>query len=218
MNKILALLTVGLVASVAVADIPPPPPPKGQKYVSVSNEVILGKDVTGYVFVQRVSMFPGAGVTFTKLDLSEKKATPMAAGGRRIFVNLLAVPQDAAQEFKTDAELFNALKANKVPGAHTLGFSGTATVSDKVKGGSVKWTYTITSIDAKGIKSKVEGEGLEQPAPEKKPLPPNDAPDEDAPGAGISAPRGGLWVAGVAAFAGIMFGGFWLVGRARRRV
>ena len=59
MNKLLALLMVGLIAGVAVADIPPPPPPKGKKYVTVSSEVKLAKDVTGYLFVKETSNPPG---------------------------------------------------------------------------------------------------------------------------------------------------------------
>jgi hypothetical protein len=219
MNKLLALLTVGAVAGVAVADVPPPPPPKGQKYVSVSSEVILGKGVSGYTFVQQVGMFPGGGATFNKLDLSDKKATAMAAGGRRRFVNLLAVPQDEAKGFATDDDLFSALKANKVKGAHHIGFPGTATVSDTVKGDAVKWTYTITAIDTKGIKTTVEGEGAPKPTARPEKAPANDSPDEEgAPGAAVAAPRGGMWIAGLAAFAGLLLGGFWLAGRIRHKV
>jgi hypothetical protein len=213
MNKLLALLTVGLIAGVAVADVPPPPPPKGQKYVSVSNEVVLAKDVTGYVFVQQTVSFPGGGSNAKKLTLSADKATAIAAGGRRMAVNLVAVPEDAAKEFKTDDELFDAIKAKKVKGAQSLGFNNTVTVSDKVNGNSVKWTYTITAIDAKGIKTKIEGEGYEAPATK----PAKDSPEDDADTPTVAqTPRGGTWVAGLAAFAAIMLGGMWLAGRTRR--
>ena len=46
------LLAVAAVTNAVRADIPPPPPPMGKKYVSVNHEVVLGKDVTGYVFVE----------------------------------------------------------------------------------------------------------------------------------------------------------------------
>jgi hypothetical protein len=221
MNRLLALLTVGMIAGAAVADIPPPPPPKGKKYVSVSNEVVLGKDVSGYVFVQSRQGFIGPGMlvsNYEKLEPSATKPTAIAAGGRRISVRLFAVPQDAAKQFKTDAELFEALKANKVTGAHSIAFDDTATVSDKVKGDSVKWTCTITAIDKDGIKKTVEGEGYEQPKDKpKKDGGKNDSPeDEDAPAA--TAPRGGTWIAGVAAFAALTLGGLWVAGRGRRRV
>jgi hypothetical protein len=226
MNRLLALLTVAVFAGVAVADIPPPPPPKGKKYVSVSTEVVLGKDVTGYVFVQARQGFSGPGMLvseYGRLELSATKPTALASGGRRISVGLFAVPQDAAKAFKTDAELFDALKARKVKGAHAIAFDDTVTVAESVKGNSVKWTYTITAIDKDGIKSKVEGEGYEPP-PEKKSKPadkpeendsPEDATEDAAP---TAAPRGGVWVAGLAAFAAITLGGLWLAGRSRRKV
>lgn len=205
MNRLLALLTVGLIAGVAVADIPPPPPPKGMKYVSVSNEVVLAKDVTGHVFVKAVNMVPPrAKPTYTKLELSTEKSTAIPEPARRVFVTLYAVPQDSAKEFKTDDELFEALGANKVKGAQRLFFNSTTTVSDTVKGDSVKWKYTITGVDDKGIKTKVEGEGY---------MPPPDTPKK---GKGPS-PTGTV-VAGIAAFMALMLGGMWLAGRARRKV
>src|SRR4051812_23627164 len=193
MNRLLALLTVAVFAGDAVADIPPPPPPKGKKYVSVSSEVVLAKDVTGYVFVKQTGSGPGRPMfSYEKLDLTADKARAISSGGRRTYATVIAVPQDVAKEFKADADLFAALEGNKVKGAHRLGVSGTATVSDTIKGDSVKWTYTATAVGKDGIKSKVEGEGYERP-PEKKPKAAdkpeqNDSP-EDEPLA--VAPRGG---------------------------
>lgn len=219
MNRILALFVVGSFAGAAVADIPPPPPPKGKKYVSVSSEVVLGRDVTGYVFVKQTSSGPGRPKNaYEKLELTPGKAKTVAAGGRRTYASLIAVPRDAAKEFRTDADLFAALEGNRVKGTHRLGFSSTATVSDTIKGDSVKWTYTVSAIDKDGIKSKVEGEGYEQPG--KKPKPgekpgENDSPDEGAP---TASARGGAWVAGLAAFLALTLGGLWLTGRGRRKV
>ncbi|AWM41541.1 hypothetical protein GobsT_74000 [Gemmata obscuriglobus] len=206
MKKLLpTLVVVLLLASAATADVPPPPPPKGKKYVSVTNEVVLGKDVTGYVFVQQVSSGFGAPqFTHEKLELTAGQAKAMAAGGRRALVSLFAVPQDAAKEFKTDAELFDALKAKKVKGAHRLDFASTATVSDQIKGNSVKWTHTVTAIDAKtGVKEKVEGEGYDEPKanPKKE---------------GSAVPPKGV-AAGLAITAGVLLGGLWLAARTRRQ-
>ena len=79
MRRLLALLVVGAIAGAAVADVPPPPPPKGKKYVSVSSEVVLAKDVTGYVFVQQVGVGFGAPkYTYEKLELTADKAKAMA--------------------------------------------------------------------------------------------------------------------------------------------
>lgn len=212
MNRLLALAAALLVAGHALADIPPPPPPKGKKYVSVSNEVVLGKDVTGYVFVQRVGTGPGRPTfTYEKVELTPGKAATVPTPGRRGSVALIAVPQDAAKEFKTDAELFDALKERKVKGTHDLGFPGSATVPDSIKGDTVKWTHTVTAIDPKGgFKATVEGEGR----PAAKGEAPGKPEEED--GAEARAPRGGTWVAGLAAALAAALGGLWAVGRARR--
>jgi len=224
MRRVLSILVLAAFAGVAVADIPPPPPPKGKKYVLVSNEVALGKDVTGYVFVKQVTSFPGMPEpSYAKLELKADKPTAIPEGGRRTFVTLFAVPEDVAKAFKTDADMFAAIGTGKLKGAQKIGFNSTATVSDKVKGDSVKWTTTITGIDAKGIKTKVEGDGHEEPKTKPKDgknNSPNDEDDSqtDAPVATTQTPRGGVLIAGIAATLAVMLGGFWLAGRTRRKV
>jgi hypothetical protein len=203
MTKLLTALALTLlVANVALADARPPVP-KGYKDVTVSNEVVLGKDVTGYVFIKRTSTFPGGGNTHVRLDLTADKAVTLPAAARRTAVALVAVPRDAAKEFKTDAELFDALRANKVKGVQTLALPGSAIVADSVKDGAVKWTYTITGIDEKGIKATVAGDGADKVLDKKK---------DKAP-----APVSTLVAGGAAALA-LTFGGLWLTGRARRKV
>ena len=59
-------------------------------------------------------------------------------------------------------KVFAALEAKKVKGAQAFGFPSTATVADSVKGDPVKWTYTITGVDEKGIRTRVEGEGADK--------------------------------------------------------
>jgi hypothetical protein len=206
MTRFVAVLfAVAGLASAARADIPPPPPPMGKKYVSVSNEVVLGKDVTGYVFVVQSSFGPGRPIiTHCKLELPVGKAVEIYVGGKHGSA-LYAIPEAVAKEFKTDQELYGALELGKVPGVHSIGFSGTTTVSRSVLGKSVKWTTTITGIDANGIKTKVEGKGAE---------PPN-KPGKDSPTA-VQTPHGVPCVGSIAAFAALTLGGFWLAGRTRR--
>lgn len=233
MCRLLAAALVAVMAGVAVADIPPPPPPKGKKYVNVASEVKLAKDVTGYVFVSERSNTPGRPVfSYKKLELSPDKTVAISDGGRRAFDSLVAIPQDAAKEFKTDAELFAAVEGNKLKGTHRLRLSGSATVPDTIKGDTVKWTYTVSAIDDKGIKATVEGEGYEPPKPKKgdaKEPPKEDDDSSDLPPElyrcgtepDLASPltaRGGPVVAGVAAGAALTFGGLWLVGRGRRKV
>jgi hypothetical protein len=194
---VLAALAVGT----ATADIAPPPPPKGKKYVNVTHEVKLGKDVKGYVFVAQTTTGPGRpNVTTSKLDLGEK-ATTVVSGGRRNSATLFAVPEVAAKEFKTEKELFDAVTGKKVKGVQTLSVYGSATVSDTVKGDSVTWTYTITGIDDKGMKTDVSGDGAEEQKPEKK--------EEKK----LAFAEPGYLIGGLAVAVGIAFGGLWLIRR-----
>jgi hypothetical protein len=230
MSRLLATVLVAAVAGVAVADVPPPPPPKGKKYVSVASEVKLAKDVSGYIFVSESSNNPGRPMfSYKKLDLSTDKAVPVSDGGRRAFASVVAVPVDAAKEFKTDADLFAAVEGNKIKGTHRLDLAGSATVPDTIKGESVKWTYTITAVDAKGVKATVEGDGYVPPKAKKEPK--NDKEEEEGePGAGNDPEfqsvandftNGGTrpypLAAGVAAALALVFGGLWLAGRSRRK-
>jgi len=196
-----ALGLVLATAGVALADIPPPPPPKGYKYISVENELVVAKDVTGYVFVEIVSNFlPAAETTGTKLVPKDGKPLALSAVGRRSFVRVYAVPADAAKGYAKDEELFAALEKNKVKGAHAIAFTGTATVPDSIKGETVKWTTTVTAVGAKGVQKKVEGEGYGKEPKGKRPQ-----------------AQGGVVVAGVLAALALALGGAWLVGRTRRK-
>lgn len=199
-----ALLLAAVLAGPAAADLAVPPP-KGKKFVNVTSEVQLGKEVRGYVFVLQEWKGPGRPTsTTTKLDLTDTKATEVLVGGRRNSGTLFAVPESAAREFKTDKELFAAVEGKKVKGVQSLALPGNAAVSDAVKADAVRWTYTITAVDDKGIQSSVAGEGVEK-AEEKK-------PDEKKPLAGIEP---GYLIGGIAAALAVTFGGLWLVRRKR---
>ena len=172
------------------------------KKLATDSEAALAKDVTGYTFVTQVTEFRPAPAKpkYAKVALAGDKAVAMPAAGRRAFVALIAVPQDAAREFKSDDDLFAALEAKKVKGAQAFGFPSTATVADSVKGDPVKWTYTITGVDEKGIRTRVEGEGADKQLEKKGKGP-----------APVSA-----WMAGGALALALTLGGLWLAGRARR--
>jgi hypothetical protein len=188
-------------AGVALADIPPPPPPKGYKYISVDNELVVAKEVSGFVFVQQVTNYrPAPQHTFTKIEVKDGKPVAVPEGGRRVYVQLYAVPADVAKGYAKDEELFEALEKKKAKGAHALAFTGTATVSDSIKGEKVKWTTTVTAIGEKGIEKKIEGEGYGQEPKGKRPQ-------------AQAAPV----VAGVLAALALALGGAWLVGRNRRK-
>ncbi len=200
-RSLAAVVLAAVAASVATADIPPPPPPKGKKYVNVTHEVKVGKDVKGYVFVAQTTTGPGRPTTTSrKVELGEKAVT-VVTGGRRNYGVLYAVPEAAAKEYKSDKELYDAVAGKKVKGVHELTFSGTDTLSDTVKGDGVTWTHTITGIDEKGIKTDVKGDGVEKAEPEKK------GEKKEA----FAAP--GYLIGGAAAAVAVALGGLWLVRR-----
>jgi hypothetical protein len=205
MNRfVVVLFALAVLASAVKADIPPPAPPIGKKYVSVDHEVVLSKEVPGYVFVVQSNFGPGRPIiTHHKLELPVGKAVAIDVGGKH-GSSLYAIPEATAREFKTDQELFDALKKGTVPGVQRIGFGATATVSRRVLGNSVKWTHTITSIDANGIHTKVEGKGYEPPeSPEKN--------DKLHARGWPCATFGALSLA-------MLFGGLWRVSRNRRAV
>lgn len=202
----LAILCVALALGVARSDALPDPPPKGRKVVQVTSEVMLAKGVTGYVFVRDFGEYSGReGVSSTQswLDLDEKDATEIAKGGHhKSFARVYAIPETTANKFDTNRELLNAVKDKQLKDSHFFSVARQATVSDKVKGKVVTWTYTITGIDEKeGIKVEIKGEGYEKPADKK---------DEKKP---LALAEPGTLIGGIAAALAVTLGGLWLVGR-----
>lgn len=200
------LTTVVLLASVALADIPIPPPAKDEKDVSVTSEVLLGKGVSGWVFVQAVGHGPGAPRwNYERVELSEKTAKGMANNARYTYVRLIAVPEAAVKEFKTDKDLFAALEKQSVKGVHEASVGGGTTRMKKseVKGDSLTRKYTITAIDPKeGIKTSLVTEGLVDEKPKK--------PEEKKP---LAFAEPGYLIGGIAAAVSVTLGGMWLVRR-----
>lgn len=201
MRFVASVLVLAVAAGVASAD-GLVPPPKGKKFVSVTGEVLIGKDVKGYVFVQKAGTGgrPGSAKhTLSKVELDEKKplALPIPTG-RFGYVILLAVPEDAAKEYKTEKELFEALDKKAVKGVQQISISSQQmAVDEKVKENKVTWTYTITGVDEKGIKATVTGDGYEEPKKDKP----------------LALAEPGYLVGGVAAALAVTFGGLWLVRR-----
>lgn len=214
MRTLLGLLL--MLPPLALANVPPAPlPPRDKKFVEVKSEVLLGKDVTGYVFVFHEKSNPRSepGDRFSRAKLSATTPYSIAPTGGR-GSQLVAVPEDVAKAYTTDDELFAALRDNKLKGTHTLGTGGggstlvdeTATTEK-----AVTWTYTITVVDPKkGIKWNIKGIGTEGSpnAEEKLPAKQKDGSTRSEPGA---------WVSGGAATLALVLGGLWLSGRSRRK-
>jgi hypothetical protein len=191
----LALGLLALAADPVAADISVPPP-KGKKFVQVEHAVVLGKGATGYVFVRTTADLASKPES-ARLELKEGTAVPVQASSD-LVVHLYAVPENVAKEYKTDEELFAAVRKGTVKGTHYHQLPPRDVVPVSVKAATVKWTTTITAIDPKrGFVTKVIVEN---------------APKEKRPQASA-----GPVAAGVLAALALALGGAWFVGRARRK-
>jgi hypothetical protein len=155
------LISLAVVAGVAMADRPDPPLEKDEKEITLTREFLLGKGVSGYVFVQKVSQGPNnPGYAYERISLDEKKPKAMALVAPDDEVWLLAIPEKAAAAFKTDKDLFAALEKERVKGVHEI-VTGSTTIRVKkatVKENSVTETYTITAITpGEGMKMSKTG-------------------------------------------------------------
>lgn len=210
MYRVLLALGLGLLAATAArADFGPP---KGGKSITVDHKITTAKAYPDYAFYTIFGNGKAAKITAVKLD----PKTPIEikgagnAGVTRVGY-LVAVPKNASKAYGTEKEFHEALKIGKVEGfVQTKGrLDSTQLVKDTDKRARVLVEHKLTSIDAKnGIVLDTKKGG---PAPGK--------PEEEAaPGVTAYTPRGGLWVAGAAAFAALTLGGLWVAGRSRRKV
>lgn len=212
MNRFLAVLTLGLAASVAVADVPPP---KGFKRVTVDHKITTEKDYPDYAFftvIGRNRVTPVKLDAKTPIDILAKDR-----GGRFLTCTLVAVPKDASTHFATEKEFHAAIAAGKVEGEVKAkeGFFTQMEVKDTEKRNTIVKEYTLDKIDAKdGIVLVAKKDAPKKDSGKDSP---DDSPLPDSPSATV-APRGGMWIAGVTAALAVMLGGFWLVGRSKRKV
>ncbi len=210
MNRLLALLTVGLVAGVALADVPPP---KGQKRITIDHKIATDKEIGDYAFYTLIGRDEPAAVKFDpKTPIVVKGA---GRGGIGRIASLVAVPKNAGKNYGTEKEFLDAIKSGKVDGQVTAKTQLPAftVVRDTDKREVIVMEHTFEKIDAK------EGIVLKTKAEPKKDGDKKDSPEEDDSDTPTAqAPRGGVWVAGVAAALAVMLGGLWVVGRTRRKV
>lgn len=200
-------LMFGFVAETR-ADVPTPPLPAGQRYVPVVNQVRLGQEIEGYVFVVAHGVGPGPPrYSYKKVALSTKSLTTMPGGGRYEYISLLAVPTDAAD--KVLAEGPGTLPPNlaEIKGIYRMAFAYTQVVDRKFPGSSVTHTYTITGLDPNGgIKTTVERD-----PPDVKDEPKSNSRSD------VGAGRSSTAVAGVALALSFAVGGIWLVRNRRTK-
>jgi hypothetical protein len=223
MKQILAVLgAVVLVAGAARADIAPP---KGQKRVALDHKITTEKEFPDYRFYTVIGgggkgggpkgnpEATARGVTEVKFD--PKTPIEIKAAGRGAGIGrqgaLVAVPKDARKNYESDEEYLAAIRLGKVEGAFRAktNFDAITTVKDDDARTTVVMEWKVEKLDKDGFVLKFPDRG----APGTAPKDGKEGPEEEE---AAYAPRGGAWVAGLAATLGLVFAGLWLVGRGRR--
>lgn len=208
-QRLAALILAVCVVGIARADVPPPP---GFVRVVTDHKIVTAKDYPDYKFF---TVMQGPGKTgadgIAEVKLNTKTPVVIAGKGRRPFnpITLVAVPGDAAKNYKDETQFFEAIRAGKVDGLlrANASFSPVTTVKGGDPGKTMVVEHTLEKIDAKG--------GLE--LVRKKDGAVGGSEEPESAGAAASTPRGGVWIAGIAAAMALTFGGLWLTGRGRRK-
>ena len=231
MRRALGALVLGLLAVVvtasARADVPPP---KGFKRVTLDHKITTDKEFPDYVFFTVIggggkagggkNPLAGAeGVTQVKFDPKTPIVIPGAGRGAGIGRqgHLAAVPKDSEKNYSSEKEFLAAVRAGKVEGlvrAKTQ-LDSLTTVKDTDTRTTVVQEYKVEKVDAKDglvLTRLKEGEPTDKDGKKDSP-----EDDFDAPvSATAFTPRGGMWMAGLAASLAAMLTGLWLVTRSRR--
>ncbi len=205
MKKLMLMVgCVGLLlAGQAHADIGPPP---GQKRVPLTHLISTEKDYPDYLFF---SVMGGDMATPIKLD-AKTAGKVVAGGGRYRTAQLVAIPVAEAKKFNSEKELLAAVAAQKIEGMvkGKMNFDAFTVVKESDKRNKIEMEYTLDKIDPKeGLIISVRNG--------KSPEPNEDEAGSEAPGVTAYSPRGGVWVAGLAATLGVLLAGFWLARRTR---
>ncbi len=231
MNKlVLAAALVGLIAASSVqADIGPP---KGMKRVTLDHKITTEKEWPDYIFF---TVLGGGGkgglknplaaaegvtqVTFDPKTPIEIKGANRGGGiGRQ--GSFVAVPKDAAKGYDSEKAFLAAIRNGKVEGQlRAKGqFDSTTTIKDTDPRTTVVWEFKVEKVDPKeglvgAFVRDAEAKNPEKKDPAKKDT---EGVDDDEEVAVAAAPKGGVWVAGLAATLGLVFAGMWLAGRRNR--
>lgn len=214
MNRLLAAMVLGLfLVGVVRADIPPP---KGLKRVTVDHKIVTDKEYPDYVFFTLIGGGKTGG-TLTAVKLDPKTPVVITGAGRGGIGRLgsfIGVPKDAATKYDTEKDFHAAIKEGKVEGLVKAkkNFDAFTVVKDTDTRKLIVMEYSLDKIDAKDgivLTAKTEETPKKDPPPEESDIPTDD---------GIATaytPRGGVWVAGLAGSAALVFGGLWVVRRNR---
>lgn len=218
MKRLIAGVVVLGFAGVALADIAPP---KGFKRVPLDHKTTAEKEYADYAFYTITGR-----ETVAAVKLHPKNPLTISGTGRagpNGYVQLVAVPKDAAKKYDAEKDFHAAIAGGKVEGLvkSKTGFGGVTTIKTEDARKTVTEEHKLEKIDAKEglVVTAVKAEGKDDKpttAPPKDPKPGEE--DGDAGEAVAFTPRGGVWVAALAATAAVALAGVWLAGRRRRDV
>jgi hypothetical protein len=223
-----ALLSL-LAASTAQADIGPP---KNSKIVTLDWKITTEKEYPDYVFYTSIGNGKN-GPTVTAVKFDPKNPIEIKGAGRTALTaqqaSIHAVPKDAEKNYKTEKEFLAAIGKGKVEGQLKAksNFGSTIPLRNTDPRTSIVIECKVEKLDAKeGIVLTLGPIGEAQdPAkkdpdkkdPDKKNPAKQDSPPDEEDTVVASAPRGGVWIAGLAATLALVFAGLWLAGRRHPR-
>jgi hypothetical protein len=230
MKRSFALLALGFFVATVSADVPPP---KGSKRVTLDWKITTEQEFPDYTFYTAVGGGgkggkAGEGVTMVKLD--PKTTAEIKGAGRSPGIgrqgSLYAVPKGAEEKFGSEKEFFTALRMGKVEGAlrAKTNFDSITVIKDTDPRTTVVWEYKVEKVDKDGITGKMitedkkdaDKKDTDKKDADKKDPAKKDSPDDDD-AAVATAPKGGVWIAGLAATLALVFAGVWLAGRRHPR-
>ena len=218
MKRLLTMAVALFGASVALADVAPGP---GFKRVPLEHKITTEKDYPEYVFYSVTGR--GDKVVAVKLDAKTPATITVAGGGPGSATRLVAVPKDATKKFDGEKEFLAAIVKGKVEGA--ISAKTTFWAFNDVKEADTRKVivveYKIEKIDPKeGIVYTSDKEAKDAPKPPRPGVKPGseECDDSDEPAPIAYTPKGGTWVAGLAAACAFVFGGMWVARRGRREL
>jgi hypothetical protein len=214
MKRLLGVLAAAvLVAGAARADIAPP---KGQKRVTLDHKITTDKEFPDYDFYTSVGGGK-RGPMVTAVKFGPKTPIEIKGAGRSPGIgrqgSLYAVPKGTAAKYDSEQAFFSALTGGRIEGhiRAKTNFDALTTLKDTDTRTTVVMEWKVENLTAKDgfvLKSPDRGEPRATP-----PKDGNDSPEDDEEVA--YAPKGGVWVAGLAATLGLVFAGLWLSRRGR---
>lgn len=212
MKRFLAMVGALITVSVAFADVAPNP---GFKRVPLEHKVSIEKDAPDYVFFSVSGLGDAKPV---KLDAKNPATLKASGGGPGRAVYLVAVPKDAGKKFDNEKDFHAAVGKGKIDGMirAKTSFWAFNDIKESDPRKVIVVEYKIEKIDPKEGIVYDKDKPSAKVDPSKSPANPAPVKDgEDDSDGIVYTPKGGTWVAGLAATFALVMGGLWIARRRR---